>query len=184
LNTLRNTTKLNTRGIPANFVYHNPSVSALGKFIHDLTSAGVSRQLDNTVEEMTELVEKYTRDFPVHEPGGTAHHGDVILITGTTGAIGSNTLAELHDSPNVTRIVVLARKSTVPISIRQRKALEDRGLDPSIVDSSKINLLEGDPALPGLGLEDRVSVELTSIITHILHIGLLEVMFCVFKQTF
>ena len=157
-----------------NFVYRNPTISALGKSIHDLTSAGVSRQLDNTVKEMTELVEKYTQDFPLHEPGGAVHHGDVILITGTTGAIGSNALAELYESPNVTRIVVLARKSTVPIYIRQRKALEDRGLDSSIVDSSKISLLEGDPALLDLGLEDRVLLELASIITHILHIGTLE----------
>ena len=111
------------------------------------------------------------------------HHGDVILITGTTGTIGSNTLAELYESPNVTRIVVLARKSTVPISIRQRKALEDHGLDPSIADSSKISFLEGDPALPDLGLEGCVLLELTSTITHVLHIGMLEGTFCVFELT-
>jgi hypothetical protein len=167
-----------------NFVYHNPTVSALGKFIHDLTSTGVSRQLDNTVKEMMELVEKYTRDFPIHRPVGATHHGDAVLITGTTGAIGSNTLAELYGSPNVTRIVVLARKSIVPISVRQKKALEDRGLDPSIVDSPKISFLEGDPALPNFGLEDRVLLELKSIITHVLHIGMWEGGFCVFKLTF
>lgn len=133
---------------------------------------------------MTELVEKYTQDFPLHESSGAVHHGNVILITGTTGAIGSNTLAELYESPNVTRIVVLARKSTTPISIRQRKALEDRGLDPSIVDSSKISLLEGDPALLDLGLDDRVLLELTSNITHVLHIGMFEGTFCVFELTF
>ena len=137
-----------------NFVYRNPTISALGKFIHDLTLTGVSHQLDNAVKEMTGLVEKYTQDFPIHKPGDVTHHGDAVLITGTTGAIRSNTLAELYKFPNVARIVVLARRSTVPIYIRQKKALEDRGLDPSIVNSSKISWLEGDPALPSLGLED------------------------------
>lgn len=39
LNALR---KLNTIDIPANFVYQDPSVSALGKFTHDLTLADAS----------------------------------------------------------------------------------------------------------------------------------------------
>ena len=131
------------------------------------------------------LVEKYTQDFPIHKPAGVVtHHGDVVLVTGTTGAIGSNTLAELYGSPNVTRIVVLARKSAVPVYVRQKKALEDRGLDPAIIDSSKINLLEGDPTLPGFGLEDDILLELSSTITQILHIGMREGGFCVFRLTF
>ena len=173
LNALRNTTKLSTRGVSPNFVYQNPTVSALGKFIHNLTSTGASRQLDNAVKDMINLVEKYTQEFHTHKPvGGAAYHGDVVLITGSTGAIGSNTLAELYKTSNVTRIIVLARKSTTPICVRQKKALEDRGLDPNITNSSKINLLEGDPGLPGFGLEDDVLLELKSIVTHILHIGM------------
>ena len=175
LNALRNTTKLNTRGISVDFVYQNPTVLALGKFIHDFTLTGVSRQLDGAVKGMKNLVDKYIKDFPSHEPADSVPlQGDAVLVTGTTGAIGSNTLAELCKSPDVTRVVVLARKSTTPISIRQRKALEDRGLDPSIVDSSKITLLEGDPGLPGFGLDNSVLLELKSIITCILHIGMWE----------
>ena len=97
--------------------------------------------------------------------------GHTVLITGTTGAIGSGTLAELHKSLNVTKIIVLARPSTTSISVRQGKALEDRGIDPAITNSSKITLLEGDPALPGCGLGDNVLSELKSSVTHILHIG-------------
>jgi len=154
------------------FVYQNPTISALGRFIHDLTSAGVSRQLDNTAKEMTDLASRYTQGFPTHKPASDATpQGDTVLVTGTTGAIGSNTLAELYESRNVTRIVVLARKSTTPVSVRQKKALEDRGRDPSIVDSSKITFLEGDLALPNFGLGDDDLLELESTVSHILHIG-------------
>ena len=154
------------------FVYRHPTVSALGKFIYDLTSTGVSRQLDNTVKEMTDLVDKYTKNFTAHKPtGGVIPQGDVVLITGTTGAVGSSTLAGLYRSSSVARIIVLARKSITPVSFRQKKALEEHGLDPRITNSSKITLLEGDPALPGLGLGEDVFLELKSIVTHILHIG-------------
>ena len=97
--------------------------------------------------------------------------GYVVLVTGTTGAIGSNTLAELHKSSSVARIIVLARKSTTSLTVRQKKALDDRGLDSKIVNSSKIALFEGDLALPNFGLGDDVLLELKSIVTHILHIG-------------
>lgn len=158
-----------------NFVYQHPSISALGKFIHDLTSTGVSQQLDNTVKVMMDLADKYTRNFPIHKSsGGDIPQGDVILITGTTGAVGSNTLAELYKSSSVSRIVVLARKAITPVSFRQKSALEQRGLDPRIADSSTIDLLEGDPALPGLGLGGDILLELKSVVTHILHIGMMK----------
>lgn len=129
--------------------------------------------MGNTVKAMTDLVNKYTMDFPSHEPTrGTMPQGYTVLITGTTGAIGSGTLAELHKSPNVTKIIALARASTASISVRQEKALDDRGIDPAIINSSKITLLEGDPALPGLGLADDVLLELKSNVTHIVHIGM------------
>ena len=175
LNALRNTTKLNTREIPTNFVYQNPTVSALGKFIHDLTSTGASRQLDGVVKEMTDLVRKCTHEFPAHmQTVGIAPHGDVILVTGTTGATGANTLAELYRTSLVSRIIVLARKSAIPISVQQKKALEDRGLDPTIIDFPKITLLEGDLTVPGFGLTENVLLELKSVVTHILHIGSLQ----------
>lgn len=127
------------------------------------------------MKEMTDLVGKYAQDFPPHKPAGcTMPQGDVVLITGTTGAIGSNTLAELYKTSRIARIIVLARKSITPISVRQKKALEDRGLDPSTVDSPKITLLEGDPSLPDFGLPGDVFLELESLVTHILHIGMLQ----------
>ena len=184
LNALRNTTKLNTRGISVDFVYQNTTILALGKFIHEFASAGVSRQSDGAVEGMKCLVDKYAKDFPTRKPaGGVTLQEDTILVTGTTGAIGSATLAELYKSSNVVRVVVLARKSTTPISVRQRKALEDRDLDPSIIDSTKIILLEGDPGLPGFGLDDNILLELRSIITCILHIGMPEKGFGVHELT-
>ena len=129
--------------------------------------------MDNTVVEMMNFIEKYAWGFPAHRPDrGVMPQGYIVLVTGTTGAIGSNTLAKLYESPDVSRIVVLARKSTTPIFVRQKKALEDRSLDPKIIDSSKVVLLEGDPALPCFGLQGDILLELESAVAHILHVGM------------
>ena len=58
-------------------------------------------------------------------------------------------MATLYEFPVVSREVGLARRPTAPISIREKKALEYRGLDLRINDFSKIvPVLEGDTALP------------------------------------
>ncbi|KAF9786777.1 hypothetical protein BJ322DRAFT_1106890 [Thelephora terrestris] len=95
---------------PASFVYQNPTVSGLRKFIHDLTSTG-SRELND-------------KNFLVHKPTASVitPHDNVVLITGTTGAIGANTLAQLYKSSHVARVIVLARKFAIPGSVRQMKA--------------------------------------------------------------
>ena len=59
----------------------------------------------------------------------------------------------------------------------------DRGINPSIVDSPKTILLEGDADLPGFGLDDGALLELRSIITCILHIGMPEAGFGVRELT-
>ena len=59
----------------------------------------------------------------------------------------------------------------MPITVRQKEASEDRGLDQTIIDSLKITLLEGDLTVPGLGLTEDVLLELESVVTYILHIG-------------
>jgi thioester reductase-like protein len=63
----------------------------------------------------------------------------VVLTTGATSAIGSNTLVELYKFSNVTKIIVLSRKSSTPAAIRQKKVLEDRGLDPGICLGWKVD---------------------------------------------
>ncbi|KAF9785316.1 hypothetical protein BJ322DRAFT_1020862 [Thelephora terrestris] len=141
LNALRNTTKLNTRGISAKSVYQNPTVSVLWRIILDLTLNGVSRAIGQHGERDVGSCGKIYPGLPCSQARlWSGAQGCGVLITGTTGAIGSNTLAKLYEAPDVLGVIVISRKSTTPI------ALEDRGLDSKIFGSPKIVLLEGDPA--------------------------------------
>jgi aryl carrier-like protein len=115
---------------------------------------------DSSTSSMLDMVAKYSVDFGSHVPlePTPVDAGDVTLITGTTGAVGASVLAELVSFPAVGRIYALNRKSTDGRSLyeRQKQALEDKGLDPVIIESPKINLLEGDLIVPGFNLENTV----------------------------
>jgi Male sterility protein len=135
----------------------------LTKFIINFTSEPSSsasiKPSQASKVEMLNLVAKYGKDFAVHQGSAATPSVDIVLVTGTTGAIGSVVLAELVKSPRVARIFAFNRKGTMTLPERQKKAFEDRGLDPILVDSPKIVLLEADLAQPKFGVNDKLMDE-------------------------
>jgi thioester reductase-like protein len=107
---------------------------------------------------MLDMVSKYTKNFSVHTGSRTvvAATEDVVLITGVTGAIGSNVLAQLVKLPKVSKIFAITRKSATLSIERLKSGLTDRGLDPLVVDSSKVVVVDGDLTLPSLGLTSQL----------------------------
>lgn len=96
-----------------------------------------------------------------------------MLLTGGTGSLGSNILARLIESPRVSRIYSLSRHSLDNSTVEERhqKAFEREGLDLSLLESSKIRLLEGDPSQSSFSLPLEVYEELQTSVTHIIHNG-------------
>lgn len=105
---------------------------------------------------MLEMVAKYTKSFTTHVGNIAVPKEDVVVITGTTGAIGSNVLAELAKSSNVSKIYALTRKTAIASIVRQKEALESRGLNPALVDGVKVVVVDADLGRPGLGLAAEV----------------------------
>lgn len=164
LHALKISTKLNIREINNSFVYQHPSISSLGQFVGDLTSKGVAVAQGNRVEEMLDLVARWGKNFTAHNASAPAPTKDVVVITGTTGAIGSNVLAELTRSPTVAKIYALTRKSTLslqPSVERQKEALSNRGLDPDVVDGSRVVVVDADLTRPDLGLLEDLFEEVS-----------------------
>lgn len=113
----------------------------------------VATQISN-VEVMNEMVTKYTQDFGVHKGVSAVPAKEVVWISGTTGSIGSYVLAELMNSSNISHVYAFNRKSSSSMVDRQRQALQDRGLDGDLVESSRLTLVEGDLSRADLGVED------------------------------
>ena len=123
------------------------------------------------IDDVLEMMAQYSKEFAPHAGSDPLPPHDVVLVTGTTGTIGSNVLAQLVADPNIGKVYALNREASIPSGTRQRIALRDRGLDPSVVDSPKVALLEGTVSQPKLGLADGLYEELRTSITHVIHIG-------------
>ena len=98
------------------------------------------------------------------------HGRHVILLTGSTGGLGSYLLASLLSREDVAIVYTFNRPSTMAtIKQRQRAAFEDRGLDTALLESEKLIYLEGDTAQPNLLLDDRTYSDIRDSLTVIIH---------------
>ncbi|KAF9017319.1 hypothetical protein BDZ89DRAFT_1074872 [Hymenopellis radicata] len=97
--------------------------------------------------------------------------GHVVLVTGTTGFLGTGILAKLLDSPDVRRIYAVNRSSKdgTALEDRQKAAFEERGYDAMLLDSPKLLLVETSLTERGLGVYSRLEEDIRNSITHIIH---------------
>lgn len=173
------------RKIPQNLVYFNPTINKLTSYLtqmmhHGQASVALS-MTSGKIAEMEGLVRKYCVTFPSHHP--RAHQcapirGDVVLLTGSTGFLGSHILKDLVEAPQVVRVYTLNRrdmKNKRSVKARHFSGFRDRGLDTSILSSDKIVFLEGDTASEYLGLGPDIYRQLQSAVTHIIHNGSVQI---------
>lgn len=168
---MHDSVQLDTRKITANFVYTHPSVSCLAAFVLSLVSVGARDSSDGQLSQlarinvMRDMASKYSHDFSSHRTNNlTRRSGNIVLVTGTTGGLGSYILSQLASDANVSKVYAFNRKSQggSPLLERQTLALLDRGLDPAILEFQKVILLEGDLLADNFGLSralyDEVSI--------------------------
>ena len=124
----------------------------------------------NPADHLVKMVEKYSKNFADHIPSLQPPTEDIIVVTGTTGSIGSSILVNCLKSPNVKHIYALNRPSADPVEA-QKAALESRGFDPSLADAPKLTLLNADIAAGDLGIGELLLEELRTTVTHIIHAG-------------
>jgi aryl carrier-like protein len=125
-------------------------------------------------ELMLELLERYSTRFShilrtVHSEDNVEDEssGEVVFITGTTGAVGCAALAQLVRSPDVARIYAFNRSSRAGASIdqRQRMAVAVQGWEMGETEWKKVQLLEGDLHRSQLGLVGDIYNEVHMTVT-------------------
>ncbi|KAI0033029.1 acetyl-CoA synthetase-like protein [Vararia minispora EC-137] len=179
LRVLRRVSPPAAKALSPTFVYDNPTVRIAAAYLSALVqSPSESFQgpdLDARARELEGMLETYLDGLPerVH-PRETIEAADeeVFFVTGTTGCLGANILAELLASPDVRKVYAFNRPaadaSTTSLD-RHRSIFAMRGLDVALLDGSKATLLEGDLSLPFFGLDERVYGDLHASVTHIIH---------------
>lgn len=146
-----------------NFIYSYPTIAALAKYLSQVAGHGPRQSAESDVEarvkDMLAMVAKYTSNFPAHVPSvssisnGVA--GAVIVLTGSTGGLGSALLWKLIESPQVSKVYALNRKGSGSLEERQMAAFQTRGLDTELLSSPKLVLVAADITAERLGLDEN-----------------------------
>ncbi|KAI6097310.1 putative aminoadipate reductase [Pisolithus croceorrhizus] len=159
--------------ISQSIVFAYPTLRALaGQLVNIIT------RKEDTVDptaEIKRMLEKYSSGLPGKRIGDIPTGRDrnkphVVLITGSTGALGSYIVASLLQREDVVRIYALNRRSKTTTSReRQLSTFQDRGLDAKLLESKKLVFVEGETSQDNLGLEDKAYAEIRDSVTVIIH---------------
>jgi thioester reductase-like protein/acyl-coenzyme A synthetase/AMP-(fatty) acid ligase/aryl carrier-like protein len=153
-------------------IYANPSISRLSATI---STQSVSKELSSAVKLVNNTLESCKRDIDVlllagvneglDKPIARAESQKTILLTGSTGALGSYILNDLLQSP-VKHIYCLNR--SIDSRSVQYQRNKSRNL-PVELDSKRVTFLTGNLAAPEFGLEAIEFRELLASVTDIIH---------------
>lgn len=146
--------------VSQNFVFEHPTLHELAYAIMTLASNGFEDRGQATEKQIEDMIRKYTADLPKPatlpspQRGG---EGAVVLLTGSTGNVGSQILATLLADQRITKVYTLNRPSSVSYD-RQQSAFVERGLDPWLLEDPKLTELVGDLSKQYFGLEPSAFV--------------------------
>lgn len=145
--------------VSQNFVYEHPTLRELAAAILELIDSGVDVATKAVKTQVVEMVKKYSDNLPrLAMPPPRANTGVTVLLTGSTGTLGSYMLATLLTNPRIVKVYTLNRPSRVPYD-RQQAVFVEGSLDPRLLEDSKLVQLVGDLKEDGFGLEPAVFAE-------------------------
>ncbi|KZT23244.1 acetyl-CoA synthetase-like protein [Neolentinus lepideus HHB14362 ss-1] len=162
--------KIAAATVSQNFVFANNTIHYLATGVRNLISPVANVSEHSHAAVMEQLIAKYSADMPATRSSRPLPVKSTVLITGTTGGLGSYMLWMLLEDENVECVYAFNRKSTrATLTERQKVAFEDRGLPANILESLKLILVEGEESSNQLGLESALYEELRTTCTQIIH---------------
>ena len=151
-------------------VYEHPSIEKLATFLSGVVKDPHSFVLTSSkTDEMELMISKYSAGLDVPISGIPVNGELVVLLTGSTGNLGSQMLESLLRDTKVKTVYVLNRPSSGSKAIQQRQTerFADKGLDVSLLSSDRLVYLEGDAAHRGLGLKEGIYNEVSTLCSFI-----------------
>ena len=150
-----------TLPLVARGVYSNPTPQRLSRFLLNLIIQGPSGSSNQEEDEekraigvVKTLQEKYTRNFEtanISTRPEASHTAQTVLLTGSTGALGSHLLHHLIPNPSIRKVICLNRAEDGGVA-QQIKSMNDRGLTP--LPHEKVEFHHMQVAERKLGLSD------------------------------
>lgn len=181
LSALRSAQIADVSRIAPNVVFEHPTIASLSKFLTNVASApatanGVPDGTTSTdvpathIAAMQEAIERYTKELPVHKPDDAyavpKADEQVVILTGSTGGLGSHLLAQLVQKSTVKKVYALNRKSAkASLEQRQLDVLKERLGDEKeaegVIGSEKVTLVEATLEREDLGISKELFEEVS-----------------------
>lgn len=156
----------NHRKLGQNVIYDTANVAGLARYLDALRVDDLRPEDDeNEIEEMEAMIKKYST-FQKHVSGSSpAPEGHIVVLTGSTGSLGTHILALLLTRPDVHKVYCLVRRENP--QERVLEALRQRNL--SVPDTKFPVALTSDLSKKDLGLSPDMFNKLQSETTTIIH---------------
>ncbi|KAJ0426103.1 hypothetical protein BJY00DRAFT_307607 [Aspergillus carlsbadensis] len=163
---------LDVPDVTANLIYYNPSVSELTDAIikHQNNQGAHKASEEEQHQERSALLQEFLRhiriDKTTSEITGNNTQGHTVLLTGSTGTLGTYILDTLLKDPSVTHVYCLNRSHDskhVQLQTSIRFSLT------TSLSSSRVSFYTADLSHPDLALPRETLNNIRKSITHIIH---------------
>ncbi|KAL8707220.1 MAG: hypothetical protein Q9220_007714 [cf. Caloplaca sp. 1 TL-2023] len=159
------------RGVSTRLIYSNPTISQLATAVQDLfhSHGDIHEDHESTrIAAMEKMVEEFSSGLPA--PNTTSdkkgEDGDLtIVLTGSTGSLGSYILDDLLSRPEVKKIICLNRSSDA--RSRQRASHASRGLVTDM--KGQVDFIRADLSKQNLGLDAETYTAIKNEASLIIH---------------
>lgn len=157
--------------ITAGFIYSNPTLEQLSNALYNAVHAGAGDGRNSAAKNaqmIASLVRKYAGTLPDRrwqKVSPRSAEGVTVLLTGSTGSLGSYLLSSLSSQKIVSRIFCLNR--CVDGKLRQSQVNESRGLETNWCEE-RVRFLHTDLSKANFGLDSATYDKLLGTVTHII----------------
>lgn len=151
--------------ITADFVYRHPSINRL--------CAALQNDSSTTTNGEHTLIDDYVSRFSL--PVAQKEDRHTVLLTGSSGSLGSYLMSHLVSLPQVSEVICFARSSsgcetsTASLLEQHIEAAEKKGATIPSGLRTKVSVIRGDPAAAQFSLPPGTYEDLCGKVTHILH---------------
>lgn len=165
--------------VPQNFVFSNTTIEQMANALDLLLETGYLGETgQESAEEHTrminDMVAKYTKEFPKHEGlDGQDVDSEVVVLTGSTGSLGTYLLNSLLAQPSVVKVYALNRKGSSSSEQRQQKAFAERQLNAEglwkEIRAGRLEFHDVELNQPEFGLPDSIYKSILASTTLVIH---------------
>lgn len=146
------------KNVSPNFIFDYPTLEQMASAVAGLVDPSSGSVVDekDRAEHIVEYIEKYSANLPQRANDARRDLPDElsVLLTGSTGNLGSHIVAALLADPHIARVYTLDRPNSGSCSEdRLKHAFADRGLPLALLSNGKLRTLTGELHTEYFGLE-------------------------------